>query len=168
MRRQRQPADTCGCLGVRHHDTAALDTRVGERGLKLSGGEKQRVAIARALVHEPKLVVCDEPTAALDAKSGRRVMDLLREVAASYRAAGSDRVEFIEGPDEWCNDEAIATDLGYRWDGVHVYEPGANLIYMTGQPLHLMERPTIAVYRAEGDPILILPSLEKSKFDTPP
>jgi peptidoglycan/LPS O-acetylase OafA/YrhL len=59
---------------------------------------------------------------------------LLRQVAASYQAAGEAGVQFVEGPDEWCADESIATDLGYRWDGVHVFTPGANLIYTTVAP----------------------------------
>lgn len=54
---------------------------------KLSGGEAQRVAIARALANRPRIVLADEPTAALDSKRAAIVMDLLRRVAAEQEAA---------------------------------------------------------------------------------
>jgi len=62
-------------------EKVGLGKRMKSYANELSGGQQQRVAIARALVHEPKLLVCDEPTAALDAASGRTVMGLIREVA---------------------------------------------------------------------------------------
>jgi putative ABC transport system ATP-binding protein len=75
---------------------------------QLSGGQQQRVAIARALVHRPKLLVCDEPTAALDAHSGQVVMELLREVAL-----GEDRAVIVVSHDN------------------RVYKFGDRIVYMS-------------------------------------
>ncbi len=68
-------------------DHVGIGNRWRERPNKLSGGEQQRVAIARALVHEPPLVICDEPTAALDARNGEIVLELFRNVARSANRA---------------------------------------------------------------------------------
>ena len=59
------------------------DTKVGERGLKLSGGEKQRVAIARALLKDPPVMVFDEATSSLDSGSEQAILEALREAAES-------------------------------------------------------------------------------------
>ncbi len=63
---------------------AGYDTLVGERGLKLSGGEKQRVAIARTILKDPKILIFDEATSALDSKSEQAILGALREVAAHH------------------------------------------------------------------------------------
>jgi len=60
------------------------DTVVGERGLKLSGGEKQRVAIARAVLKNPPVLVFDEATSSLDSHSEQSILDALREVAEHH------------------------------------------------------------------------------------
>ena len=62
-------------------EKVGLGDRWHHRPNQLSGGQQQRVAIARAMVHEPRLIICDEPTAALDAKSGALVMELFHDVA---------------------------------------------------------------------------------------
>lgn len=58
-----------------------LGDRIHYKPKSLSGGQKQRVAVARGLIHNPKIVLADEPTAALDEKSGREAVNLFREMA---------------------------------------------------------------------------------------
>jgi putative ABC transport system ATP-binding protein len=103
---------------------------------ELSGGQQQRVAIARSLVHEPKLLVCDEPTAALDAASGRTVMELLKRVAVQPGRAvivvthdnrvfdfGDRIVHMNDGRIETIEEKSSARSSSLRMTG---YEPRSN------------------------------------------
>ncbi|MGH6680493.1 MAG: ABC transporter ATP-binding protein [Bradyrhizobium sp.] len=62
-------------------ETMGLGERATAQPERLSGGQQQRVAIARALVHDPALIVCDEPTSNLDHDTGHAVMQVLRDAA---------------------------------------------------------------------------------------
>jgi putative ABC transport system ATP-binding protein len=103
-------------------DAVGLGNRLNSYPTELSGGQQQRVAIARALVHEPRLLVCDEPTAALDAHSGHTVMELLRKVAVQPGRAvivvTHDNRVFGFG-------DRIVTMSDGRIERIHVPEPDA-------------------------------------------
>jgi putative ABC transport system ATP-binding protein len=75
--------------------SAGLERRLEFRSRDLSGGEKQRVSIARALANRPRLLLADEPTANLDSRHGREVMELLRRLVE----------------DEGCGVVAVSHDL---------------------------------------------------------
>jgi putative ABC transport system ATP-binding protein len=68
-------------------ESVNLAGRANDLVTKLSGGQKQRVAIARALVHEPELIICDEPTSNLDHAAGQQVMEILRAIARAPQRA---------------------------------------------------------------------------------
>lgn len=76
----KNPLDPATCL-----ERVGLKNRLKNFPAQLSGGEQQRVAIARAIAKNPKLLLCDEPTGALDSKTGRKVLELLQEMVTKYQ-----------------------------------------------------------------------------------
>ena len=103
------PQELIGVTGKKAEDRAKelLDyMEVSHRSnylpARLSGGEQQRVAVARALANRPKLILADEPTAALDTERGMKVMDLLKKITHEHQTAVitvTHDVRMIEGFD---------------------------------------------------------------------
>ena len=106
-------------------ETWILDAHAPDPGL---------IARAAALLATGDIVALPTDTVYGLAADLARPDAVARIFEVKERPAEKGLILFVEGPDEWCNDETIATDLGYRWDGVHVYKPGANLIYTTVAP----------------------------------
>jgi putative ABC transport system ATP-binding protein len=93
-----------------------LGHRLNSLPRQLSGGEKQRVAIARALANNPDLILADEPTANLDAKRGREVMQLLRQIAVEMHKAvvvvtHDHRIREIAHRIVWLEDGSFRADV---------------------------------------------------------
>ena len=74
--------EQASCANLVEKSPDGLDTIIGERGMKLSGGEKQRLSIARALVREPRLLIFDEATSALDSLTEEQITNTVRQISA--------------------------------------------------------------------------------------
>ena len=92
-------------------DVVDMTSYSSKRCDELSGGQRQRVAIARALAGEPKIILADEPISALDQKSAKKVMDILKKVNEEYGVTIIANLHHIEVAKEYC-DRIIGVNNG--------------------------------------------------------
>ncbi|MCH7617974.1 MAG: ATP-binding cassette domain-containing protein [Chloroflexi bacterium] len=138
-------------------DMLGLGHRLNSLPKQLSGGEKQRVAIARALVNNPDLILADEPTANLDAKRGREVMLLLRQIALEMQKAvvivsHDHRIREIAHRVVWLEDGTFLPDVATTRDPVcnRVIEvEGAPTIDSEGQTYHFCGHDCRKIFEAD-------------------
>ncbi|KAI2660503.1 ATP-binding cassette sub-family B member 6 [Labeo rohita] len=83
--------------------SARYDTEVGERGLKLSGGEKQRVAIARTILKSPRIILLDEATSALDSQTERNIQASLAKKIVNTSGSESASFDPVQPLRQWCH-----------------------------------------------------------------
>ena len=123
-------------------------TPVGERGLKLSGGEKQRVAIARAILKRPAILIFDEATSALDSRSERAIQIELKVIARDHTSLTiAHRLSTIVDADE-----ILVLDRGRIVErGTHVALLAANGVYARMWRLQQDERRGAAEAQSPGD-----------------
>lgn len=108
----------------------AYKTKVGERGLKLSGGEKQRLAIARAILKRPNIVIYDEATSSLDSVTETNILNALQKVAADKTTIViAHRLSTITD----CDEIIVLGKGGVAQRGTH-----KELVALTGSPYHAL------------------------------
>ncbi|MGD9705925.1 MAG: acyltransferase family protein [Acidimicrobiia bacterium] len=122
--------------GVVAFDTPGGDARF--LGLLRQGiGELSSAGAKVALLEVPCMRPTDAAGAGVPPLPERADDDRVAHLNTLLRQAADENprdVVFVPGPTEWCDDPSISTDLNYRWDGIHVYKPGAELIYETIAP----------------------------------
>ena len=139
-------------------------TPVGERGLKLSGGEKQRVAIARAILKRPAILIFDEATSALDSRSERAIQTELKIIARDHTSLTiAHRLSTIVDADE-----ILVLDRGRIVErGTHVALLAANGVYARMWRLQQDERRGAVEAQAPDDPRVPEPG-EPPRLDEAP
>ena len=128
---------------------AGMDTRVGERGLKLSGGEKQRVGVARAILRNPKILVLDEATSSLDSHTEAEVQAALAEAAKGRTTiAVAHRLSTIAGADRiFVLDDGRVVEAGTH---AELVRQGGLYATMWRRQAEASARPDIAAQRIEA------------------